>query len=217
LADFRELNDSELQRLDDDQLVEYAIAARAAGAADAERRAFEILAYGLMPFIQAKVAKVPDQDLEDVALDALAAALKSLHRSGAMFRGSSLAEFRAWLKQIAHAQVVEYYRAKERRVDTEPLPSEHERDEEVFGKEPYEGDFTDGVVAQDVVDRLLDDLDPPKRRVVELKVFERRTAAETKEIVNQEFPGLNAEMTSVNADQIASRFRKELREKLDEG
>jgi hypothetical protein len=53
--------------------------------------------------------------------------------------------------------------------------------------------------------------------VVELKVFDGYTAAETADMVNAEFPDLNPKMTDVNADQIASRFRKELRRKLDEG
>jgi hypothetical protein len=34
-------------------------------------------------------------------------------------------------------------------------------------------------------------------------------------MVNDEFPDLNPKMTAANADQIASRFRKDLRGKLD--
>jgi RNA polymerase sigma factor (sigma-70 family) len=218
LADFRERNESELQRLSDEKLVEYAVAARGAGAADAERLALEHLAYGLLPFVQAQVAKsVPIADVEDVAGEALTAAIKSLHTAAAAFRGSTLAEFRGWLKRIAQFQVVEYWRGRKRQLDTQPLPSEHEREEEVFGEEPAADDFTDATAFQDVVDRLLDELDPPKRCVVELKVFERYSAAETADMVNAEFPDLNPRMTDANADQIASRFRKELRRKLDEG
>jgi RNA polymerase sigma factor (sigma-70 family) len=218
LADFRELNESELPGLSDEKLVEYAVAARNAGAADAERLALQVLAYGLLPFVQAQVAKrVPIGDVADVASEALTAAIKSLHTTTAAFRGTTLPEFRGWLRRIAQFQVVEYWRGRERQLDTQPLPSEHERNEQVFGEEPGAEDFTDDTALRDVVDRLLDALDAPKRRVVELKVFEGYSAAETAEIVNAEFPDLNPKMTDTNADQIASRFRKELRRKLDEG
>jgi RNA polymerase sigma factor (sigma-70 family) len=218
LARFRELPESELPELSDEKLVEYAVAAREAGASAAERLAFEVLAYGLLPFTQAQVAKtVPIEDVEDVASDALSAALKSLHRAGASFRGSTLAEFRGWLKRIAQFQIADYWKGQERRPETQPLVSEHEGEEEVFGKEPATADPTDAVGVRDVVDQLLDKLDPPKRRVVELKVFENQSAADTAAIVNREFADLDPRMTAANADQIASRFRKELRGKLDEG
>jgi RNA polymerase sigma factor (sigma-70 family) len=218
LADFRELNESELPELSDEELVEYAIAARDAGAADAERLAFEVLAFGLLSFVEAVVAKkVPLDDVEDLAQDVLVGALKSLRRPQARFQGTTLAEFRGWLKRIAQFRIADYHGGKEGEPDITPFVAEHEGEEDVFGKEPSTGDETDRIAVQDVFDRLLDELDPPKRRVVELKVLEGYSAAETAQMVNAEFPDLNPEMTAANADQIASRFRKELRGKLDEG
>ena len=62
---------------------------------------------------------------------------------------------------------------------------------------------------RDVVERVLAGLSDAHRRVVELVVFEARTASQAA----QEVPGMRED----NVHQIVSRFRRALRRALQDG
>jgi DNA-directed RNA polymerase specialized sigma24 family protein len=65
------------------------------------------------------------------------------------------------------------------------------------------------VETQDVVERVLAGLSEAHRRVIELVVFEGRTASQAA----QEVPGMRED----NVHQIVSRFRRALRRALQDG
>ena len=144
--------------------------------------------------------KLPAYAVEDVTGDVIADAIRS------SFAGESIGEFRSWLQTILKRRVVDFYRAREREVDQTPLVRD---DAEGSGAEPAAADGAGYVEVQMILEDLLGELRDDHRRVVEIVVFEDRSAADA----CTEVPG----MTPDNAYQIVRRFRKELRRRLDEG
>jgi DNA-directed RNA polymerase specialized sigma24 family protein len=69
------------------------------------------------------------------------------------FDGKSVGEFRSWLHTILNRRIADYLEARKRKPHTTQLPSEHEREEEVWGAEPaveFEGH---ALFARDSLDR----------------------------------------------------------------
>lgn len=216
MAAFRRRPEYELDDLSDEKLIAYAVGAREAGDREAESTALAVLAWGLIGFIQAVVAeRVPIKEVEDVAGDVVEGALKSLKREGARFQGSTQAEFRGWLRRIAYYKRADHLDTKSREVKTTILPSEHTDDDGVWGKEPSVGDPNEALGSWELFAVEIAKLDPAKQRVVELNVFEDLASRDIADRVNEELPGLDPPMTPANVDQIISRFRKDLRGKLD--
>jgi DNA-directed RNA polymerase specialized sigma24 family protein len=108
---------------------------------------------------------------------------------GAAFDGSSQGEFHVWLRTITARRIADFHRRP--RPVTVPL-------DDVSVQAPDEG----AVVVEDAVSRVLAQLSDAHRQVVEQVVFEGRAAAE--------IDGMEA----ANVHQIASRFRRALREEL---
>ena len=108
---------------------------------------------------------------------------------GAAFDGSSQGEFHVWLRTITARRIADFHRRP--RPATVPL-------DDVSVPAPDDG----AVVVEDAVSRVLGRLSDAHRRVVEQVVFEGRAAAE--------IDGMEA----ANVHQIASRFRRALREEL---
>jgi DNA-directed RNA polymerase specialized sigma24 family protein len=108
------------------------------------------------------------------------------------FDGVSEGEFAVWLRTITARRIADFHRRPVAR--TVPL-------EDVELEAPEAG----LVVLSDAVERVLGRLSDPHRQVVELVVFEGRGAGEV--------DGFSA----ANVHQIASRFRRALREELDTG
>jgi DNA-directed RNA polymerase specialized sigma24 family protein len=106
------------------------------------------------------------------------------------FDGSSEGEFHVWLRTITARRIADFHRRP--RPATVPL-------EDISVTAPSDGD----VVVADAVERVLARLSAEHRRVVEAVVFEGREASEV--------DGFSA----ANVHQIASRFRRALREELD--
>jgi DNA-directed RNA polymerase specialized sigma24 family protein len=108
---------------------------------------------------------------------------------GAAFDGSSQGEFHVWLRTITARRIADFHRRP--RPATVPL-------DDVSLQAPADG----AVVVEDAVSRVLSRLSDAHRQVVEQVVFEGRPAAE--------IDGMEA----ANVHQIASRFRRALREEL---
>jgi DNA-directed RNA polymerase specialized sigma24 family protein len=181
---FRALGEIELARLEDDALIAYVRAARAAGDGSA-RLALAVLVYGHWHNVARRVAlKVPPSFVEDVTSDVLVSAIQSA------FDGVSEGEFAVWLRTITARRIADFHRR--RAASTVPL-------DEVELEAPEAG----VVVLEDALERVLGRLSASHRRVVELVVFEGRPASAV--------DGLSA----ANVHQIASRFRRALREELD--
>ena len=198
---FERKPDHELDRLDDEALVAYARAARDAGDQAAGARAIAVLVYGYWPNVERRVRmKVPREHVEDVTADVVASAIQSA------FDGTSVGEFRAWLGTITRRRIADYHRRAEKTPATVPLVPDPD---EAGTPDPAAASEEGLVETRDVVERVLAGLSDAHRRVVELVVFEARTASQAA----QEVPGMRED----NVHQIVSRFRRALRRALQDG
>lgn len=198
---FRELRGHELTQLSDDRLIAYIVAARAAGETDAMTTAVRILTHGYYALVRMRVAlKVPKEQVEDVTNDAIASAMT------AVFDGQSVGEFRSWLHTITQRRVADFHRSREGRPDTVPLPGAG--DDEPYGDElavEFEGVAID---AQRAIDTAMGEMSDVHAEVIDLNVFEDLPAGEV---------AARLGLSDQNVHQIKSRFKKRVRELLDEG
>ena len=203
MASFRPLPDSELERLDDDELIDYLRAARTVGLPDEANRAVAILAWGYMPTIRNRVRlRIPDAEVEEVAWDVLEGALKSA------FDGDSTIEFRGWIRIIIRNKVADYWRRHGEDPRRVPLPEEHERDEDVWGVTPsVEGASPEVIDLEAAIEQAYGELERAEhRQVIDEALFADRPSGEVAAEIGA--------MTAANVDQIKSRFRKRVRELL---
>ena len=197
---FERKPDHELDRLDDEALVAYARAARDAGDPAAGARAIAVLVYGYWSNVERRVRmKVPREHVEDVTADIVASAIQSA------FDGTSIGEFRAWLATITSRRVADYHRRAEKTPATVPLVADPD---EAGARDPAAASEEGLVETRDVVERVLAGLSEAHRRVIELVVFEARTASQAA----QDVPGMRED----NVHQIVSRFRRALRRALQD-
>jgi RNA polymerase sigma factor (sigma-70 family) len=199
---FCERPDAELRALSDERLIEYIRSAHVAERAAAQKRALGILVFGHWDRIRYRVLlKIPEADVEDVTGAVVTSAMTTV------FRGESVGEFRALLNRIVSRRIADFHRSREGNPRIDPLPGGGE--EAGSAEEPAVEPETGAVEVGMVTDDLLEELNAAHRRVVELHVIESRPAAEAARAV--------ADMTEANVHQIASRFRRSLREALYEG
>lgn len=214
MSDFRALNESELARKSSDELIAYIRAADAAGDGAAQVRALSILVFRHTDDMKRRVMiKVPELDVEDVTMEAVASAINSA------FDGTAIGQFRAWLNQIVARRIVDYWRKREREPEIRPLPEEHAEAEEIWGTAAVVGDPTGEVDVRSVIERALEQLNEVHRKVIELYVFEDCDAKETADEINKMFgghPDLKTAMTNDNVHKVKSRFSELVRELLEE-
>ncbi|MGH2823469.1 MAG: RNA polymerase sigma factor [Thermoleophilaceae bacterium] len=217
MSDFRPLTEPELAELQPEQLIAYHHEARRLGRHDEARTALAILVWGFLDRVRFWVGgKLPRQEVDDVAGDVIASAIRS------SFEGTEPGQFGAWLKQIAHRRVADYFEAQARRPPEAPLPEEHEGDEDVWGPAVAIPDPTQEVVERSVVKQALGELNEVHCRIVEIAGaqdlgFEQRPARETAQLVNDQLSAhMSDPMTEANVHQILSRFRRRVRELLDD-
>ena len=152
--------------------------------------ALRILVFGYQGIVERRVAlKVPPEHVQEVADQALESAFISA------FDGSSQGEFRRWLHQITSRRIADYHRARASEPEIGPLSPHHE-----------DAGRSDAVVeVQDAIGRAYRELTGAHQRVVESYVFDDCSATTV---------ARRACMTEANVHQIASRFRKRVRELL---
>jgi RNA polymerase sigma factor (sigma-70 family) len=195
---FRPLDETGLERLGDDALVDYMRQARRAGHPSAGD-ALAILVYGHWSNVERRVRlKVPETHVEDLTGDIVADAITSA------FDGTSVGEFVSWLATITKRAIADFYRRGRGREATVPLIVEG--DGLPQGAAPSE---SGAVEVRDAIERVMRTLREDHRKVVDLVVFEGRAADEAA----REVPG----MTAPNVHQIVSRFRRALRKELEAG
>jgi RNA polymerase sigma factor (sigma-70 family) len=207
LAEFRELPEHQLETLSDEQLIGYLRSARAAGRHDAMKPAVAVLVFGYWDNLvnRARLKLRTDADAEEVAAEAVASAIASA------FDGGSVGEFRSWLHTILSRRIADWWEARSRKVPETRLPSEHEGDEDEWGREPgvpFEGD---SLFARECIRRAYEELENERhRQAVDLYVFGPHSAAEAAGLVGDR-------MSEANVHQIASRFQRRVKELLEEG
>ncbi len=210
--DYRRLRDTELGTANDDQLIEQAVAARAAGDNEEVRRVLGTLAFRRYGDVKRRVGmKVPRAHVEDVASEALLSAVK------ASFDGESVGQFMSLLHTVTDRRVADFHEKQKRLPKTRALPEDHEEAEDIWGNAAISEDFTPHVALREIFAIAKGELSPVHRAVVELYVEQGCSAKEAAEAVNRSMgQDLTKEMTESNVHQIAGRFRKRLRELLDE-
>ena len=209
--DFEDLSENELQKLSSDELIAYIRKATDAGRADAAQTAVAMLCWRHFDDVVRRVKmRVPAEDVEDVAMTAMLAAIKSV------FDGVAIGQFVNWLHRIVDRRgIADYHRKREGEPVPNPLPTEHAGEEAVWGEEPAEADESGAVVVQSVIDECLEELGQPAHRdVIELNVFKDLSAGDTADRVNENHPDLDPPMSEANVHQIVSRFRRCVRGKL---
>ena len=208
------INEHDLARLSDDELIARAVKARERGQHELVRQILGVLVFKRYDNVKRRVSiKVPPKDVEDVAMEAVASAIR------AAFEGSSVGEFVNFLNTIVARRIADYHRRPE--VETTRLAEEAEGETEAWANVLGKGDPNDWVAdtidAAAAIRQALNELKPPHRRVVELFVFTELNADETADAVNMEYEAeLETPMSETNVHQIASRFRKRVRELLEE-
>lgn len=201
----------ELDNLDDEALIAYAVGARDADELEAMKDVLAVFANRRLPdLIRRAKIKIPEADAEDVAMQAMAGAVL------ARFEGTSVGEFVNLANRVLARRIADYHAKAERSPDTTELPEEH-RDGEGEGRRreaAISQSETGAVQVQSVIDQVLDKRSAQHRRTVELYVIEDRGGKATANQVNEEFPDSNPKMSVDNVQQIASRFRDDLRDML---
>jgi RNA polymerase sigma factor (sigma-70 family) len=200
LPPFRPRRDDELNGWSDDDLIAHIRAARDAGDRKQARLALQILVFGHYANITRRVSlKIPSEDVDLVAGAAFDSAFTSA------FDGQSVGEFHSWLNTIVARRIADYHRReKRRRVE---LIEDGEDDPAL-----------EQIDARSAIDQALGELSDTHHAVIELYLLndEEPTAGEVADRIN-EHHGPEPPMTDQNVQQIASRFRKRLRELLSEG
>ena len=208
--DFICLSENELQKLSSDELIRYIREATDSGRADCAQSALAILCFREWDDIVRRVKlRVPEEEVEDQAMVVILAAIKSA------FSGSSVGEFKVWLRQIINRRgIADFHRDREGDPKVGLLPTEHQGEDDVWGEEPSTSDES-AVAVQEIIDDCLDELSDAHRTVVELNVFQDLDAETTADRVNEEHPDLEPQMSQANVHKIVSRFRGCVKQKLE--
>lgn len=202
-----------LDRLSDEDLVAYVVAAREAGQPEAGKRANDMLAFRIQPLIEARVAaKVGPDAREDVVMEVLTSFLQSA------FDGKVILSVRAFAATICKRRIADHYRRIERNPDQVPLPGGDADDENVWGEEPGTEDDTSAIGYMGIVARLLADRNELHQRVIKLYGPEAMngmnfTGAEVVAALAKQ----GEEMTVANVQQIWHRFKDDLKAELQTG
>ena len=142
--------------------------------------------------------KLPAHAVEDTAGEVIAGAITS------SFAGESVGEFKSWLNTIHRRKIADFYRERGRTIEAEPLEDEHDDRPSI---QPVSPDDAGYVETQLVIESVLGELRDDHRRVVEIIVFQARSADDACAEVDG--------MTPDNAYQIVRRFRQRLRAALE--
>ncbi|MGH2780140.1 MAG: RNA polymerase sigma factor [Thermoleophilaceae bacterium] len=211
---FHELNDAQLDDLSDEDLIAYIRHGRAAGRHDAVTTGLRVMVFGHYGNVERRVRmKVPVEAIDEVTGEIIIRAMKSA------FDGESVGQFVSWLKVITSRVIAEYWRKGDKAqggVERPDALPDRDASDQAGGRgvapEPRsEGGYA-AVDTQAVVDDLLAGLGSDKhRRGVELYLLDGWSAAEAGRKVGDE---LGEELSEQNVHQIASRFRRELRDQL---
>jgi hypothetical protein len=214
LGDFEQLDDLRLDRMDDEALAAYVVAAFSAGHYEAGRRAAGMVTWRQLPAVEARVAaRVPRRHCEDV----VSAVLESFAESA--FRGKVIHSVRAFIMRIAQRRIADFHRGRERHPDQLPLGAEHAGEENFGGREESVEDETATVALRDAVDRVIARRKEVHRHVILLYGPEQMGGMNlpAKEVVTQMDSAHGERVSEANVQQIWRRFKVDLERELSEG
>ena len=210
MASFKRLSESELNRLGDEALVDYAAGAREAGDEEAAKTGAGVLAFGFWDRVHRRVAlRVPRRDVDDVAMEVMQSAVRST------FSGKVIGQFGSWINTITARRIADYHRDREGD-QASLLAEEHEGEDEVWGDGRGTEPETVSVEYRDAADRVLAARNALHQRVIRLYgpgllgYLDFSASQVCAEIAGN--PGET--MTEMNVHQIWRRFKKELADEL---
>lgn len=197
---FHERSEHELSALSDEQLLAYIKRARDTGRTATMTQAVRVLVWGYLRLVEYRVAlKVPRHEADEVVGEIIESALKSA------FDGVSKGEFHNWIHTIADRRIADHFRRN--RLETTTLP---DGSDDAGGRDIPQAADEGTVDVQRAIDAAVADLSETHRQIVDLYVFADLPAGEVAARTGE---------TEANVHQVASRFRKRMRELLaeDEG
>jgi RNA polymerase sigma factor (sigma-70 family) len=208
-----ELGEAELRRLDEAELIEHALAARAAGRWSEARDALRIFALGMGDAVRAFVRNRLGSQGESVADEVAERALEDAIRSIATLRGQTAGEARAFVFKIARLRVVDFHRSH--RLELTPLGNvgDAEAAAGAAGRLRVESE-ADAVHALLLLEQAMEGLRGDHRDVVAMFVLLGYTARETAEHLSARAEGPVKRISEQNVHQIGSRFRRDFRRRL---
>jgi len=222
---YEPISHSDLTLAGEEELLAQLAHARSAGDAEQMRAVICVFVQGRYGQLMAMARlKLPaEQDAEDVVGDAIISALDSLEPDRAGFEGAAPGELAAWLFTILKRRIADYFRREARQIKAGSLDLEPgDEQENGFRRAPEPRALTADPVAEvafhDAHERVLDQLSPLHRRVVELWWRERIPASEIVARLRQAPPaGVETALSVDNVHQIISRYRAEMRQALEVG
>jgi RNA polymerase sigma factor (sigma-70 family) len=213
MGGFLRLTETELAELDDSELIEYVVGARAAGAPEEAGMALKIFAFGMeepvRAFVRSRLRDQGDSAVDEIVGRSLESSLGSIES----LAGSTPQEARAFVFKIARRRIADFHR--------KGRPPVSSLDDDPGGTAPVPdglrvADESGEVETSILIEELLAELRDDHRAVVELNVLSGYSARETADLVaSRNGAGPDDSMTEQNVHQIASRFRKELRSRLE--
>jgi RNA polymerase sigma factor (sigma-70 family) len=206
---FRPKDEYQLSKLQDDDLVAYVIAARDAGHDEEVRKTTWMLVDRrkdqVTGLVRSKIRN-PD-DAEDVLQQVFEGALR------ARFKGEFTGEFFAMLFKIARNKIADYFEGKAKeQAHFEPVSEDSDPLDGIADGDDFETGVDTGLVYREVLAGFSD----RDQMVIRLKI-RGYPAKEVAEIVSSSGVEEGEGMTAANCDQVFSRFKKKLRERLSGG
>jgi DNA-directed RNA polymerase specialized sigma24 family protein len=209
---FRPKNESELDQLDDDDLVNYVVSAREAGETDEFVRATGILVfrrYEAMLGYTMKHEKITRiVDAEDIVGQAIA------HAINPTFSGGSAGEFFSRVWTILDRRIIDFLRKQGRSPQTSSLDSYDDGKPDPYVVTPAGGgDFVDGFVLREEWGKVIADMSPRNVEIVRLRA-QGYSAKEVIELMQNDGIDGADELTVANVNQVYSRFKRDSRDSL---
>lgn len=213
MADYVRKTDAELEPLTDEELVEAIAAARDAGDLAAARHICGMLAFRHWGKVLARVKlRTPRADAEDVAMTVMESVVRSA------FDGKQVGRFHAWVAVITNRRIADYTREKEGKPTLDPLPDEHEGDEDFWVRLPQGAAENALLPYREIAERIRSARPNPIHQHVirlygplELNYLDLGAAATATEITRLH-PG--ERVSEANVHQIWRRFKAELADAL---
>lgn len=212
-SNFRELNDAQLAKLSDEELVAHIVRARAAGRADAARLAAQILAFKhqdrVYGWFHNSLESAGAVEYEELA----AITIRDAIRWAESFAGTTDKEFRAAVFRIARRRRVDFLRRKRIETTSFAWAGSEDAEEREFGS----GDPQAAIEYASAFNQAFEELRKDSHKLVVLLNMHGFSHREIAEKVTSHFGDTDDDpMSENNVSKILSRFNKRLDELLQD-
>lgn len=208
--DFDPKSETQLDSLDDDELIDHISAARNAGNHEQMRSGLAVFVWRrhdqIVNRIRLKVDS--DHDVEDLAMQVISDVM------AVKFKGEHAGELVNLITTVTKRRIADFYDRRDKRGRDVPLPDAGSEDEQTSPEIDDGEDFTKKVELAEIVTRAIDELSDSHALVVRLSLASL-PAEEVAAKVNGALE-LDKPMTGPNVHQINKRFRDRIAGVLEE-